>query len=320
MLSSKHARPPQIVAQDFLQDVIEGLSAPRKFLASKYFYDEIGSKLFDQICELPEYYLTRCELEIMDRYSGEIADQIGAQVRLIEFGSGSSRKTRLLLDALDDPVAYVPIDVSAEHLFTTAKDLKASYPDVDILPLVADFTTEYELPNSQRTPSHSALYFPGSTIGNFSTGEAGQILSRMAELMGHQGGIVLGIDLHKDSDTLNAAYNDRQGVTAQFNLNLLHRINRELDGSFEVENFAHRSVYNESNYRIETSIVSLVSQAATVGDREFDFEAGEEIHTENSHKYIIEDFAEFARGFGFDLHKSWTDEKGYFAVLHLVHE
>lgn len=320
MLSSKHARPPQIVAHDFLQDVIEGLSAPRKFLASKYFYDEIGSKLFDQICELPEYYLTRCELEIMDRYSGEIADQIGAQVRLIEFGSGSSRKTRLLLDALDDPVAYVPIDVSAEHLFTTAKDLKASYPDVDILPLVADFTTEYELPNSQRTPSHSALYFPGSTIGNFSTGEAGQILSRMAELMGHQGGIVLGIDLHKDSDILNAAYNDRQGVTAQFNLNLLHRINRELDGSFEVENFAHRSVYNESNYRIETSIVSLVSQTATVGDREFDFEAGEEIHTEYSHKYIIEDFAEFARGFGFDLHKSWTDEKGYFAVLHLVHE
>lgn len=302
----------------FRQDVLNGLSAEQKHLPCKYFYDERGSALFDDICELDEYYLTRAELAIMEEHADSIARQIGREAMLVEYGSGSSVKTRILLDALEAPVAYVPIDISEEHLLKTAEGLMAAYPEIEILPLVADFTKPFELPISEKTASHIALYFPGSTIGNFTPQQAGELLRIMSQTLGKQGGLLIGIDLQKSAQVIEAAYDDAEGVTADFNLNLLTRINSELDGDFALDQFAHQAVYDEQNHRVEISIVSQADQAVAVGEHEFDFRAGEAIHTEYSHKYSIDGFAELAGKFGFRLHKYWTDDREYFAVLHLV--
>lgn len=305
---------------EFLHDTIQGLSGDRKSLPCKYFYDERGSKLFEKICELDEYYLTRVEICIMEQHAKSIASQIDSDVMLVEYGSGSSVKTRLLLEALIRPAAYVPVDISAEHLLGTADNLRAAYPEIEILPVVADFTKPFQLPESTSAPSHVALYFPGSTIGNFSEQDAGDLLAFMSNMLGRQGGLLIGIDLQKEPAIVEAAYNDKAGVTAEFNLNILNRINVELDGNFELTKFQHRSVYNEKLCRIETSIVSSCDQDVTVDGQVFEFAKEEEIHTEYSYKYTIEGFAEFANPFGFRLHKHWTDEDGYFAVLHLVRE
>lgn len=302
----------------FRQDVLTGLRKSNKTLPCKYLYDEVGSGLFDQICELDEYYPTRTELEIMSANAESIAYQIDTDVMLVEYGSGSSTKTRLLLDALNQPAAYVPVDISEEHLLRTAQSLRESYADIEILPVVADFTKAFKLPASNTPASHVALYFPGSTIGNFTPDEAGEILDLMSRLLGKDGGLLIGIDLQKDISVIEAAYNDSEGVTAEFNLNLLTRINREIDADFDLSLFEHIAIYNEDDHRIEISIRSLVEQTVQVGNESFEFQAGESILTEFSHKYTVEGFAEFASQYGFSLHRHWTDERNYFGVLHLV--
>ena len=302
----------------FLADIVAGLSQPSKRIHCKYFYDQRGSELFDEICELDEYYLTRAEQSIMDQFSAEMADQLGDQVMLVEFGSGSSLKTQALLQELHEPAAYVPVDISEEHLLTTAEKLRHDFPDIEILPTVADFTRDFELPESNQPPSHSAVYFPGSTIGNFESKQAQNLLDRIASVVGHDGGLLIGIDLQKDPRIIHAAYNDSEGVTEAFNLNLLHRINNELDADFDLDHFEHLAKYNGNDGRIEMFIVSTCEQTVTIGDLEFRFEANERIFTEFSHKYTVDGFVDLASRAGFELHKQWTDSDQLFAVLHLV--
>lgn len=305
---------------EFQQDVLDGLSRPQKTLSCKYLYDETGSALFDQICELDEYYLTRTETSILEQNAESIASQLDREVMLVEPGSGSSIKTQILIDSLIDPVAYVPVDISETHLLKTAENLRTLYPQMEILPVAADFTDRFELPATQRPFSHVVLFFPGSTIGNFEPSEASRLLNSLAGLLGPEGGLLIGIDLQKDISTIEAAYNDSRGITAQFNLNLLERINKELDGDFDLERFAHKAFYDDLHHRIEISLVSLVSQSVSVGGQSFHFDEGEEIRTEYSHKYTVEGFADVAAQHGFVLHRHWTDEDNLFALLHLVLE
>ena len=302
----------------FYDDVVKGLELRPRSLPSKYFYDAVGSKLFDEICELDEYYLTRTELSIMQRYADEMAYQIGRDAMLVEYGSGSSIKTRILLDHLLSPSAYAPVDISRSHLHSSAARLAELYPKIEILPVCADFTEPFDLPTPTRDASHSAVYFPGSTIGNFLPTAAKAILAQIVDVCGHGGGLLIGIDLQKETRVLEDAYNDSRGVTAAFNLNLLHRINRELDANICVDQFQHRAAYSSAHGRIETDIISLVDQTIEIGDREFEFEAGEAIRTEYSHKYTIDGFATLAKDVGLTLRKSWTDDDERFAVLHLV--
>ena len=304
--------------ETFQNDIVAGLNSNPRTLPCKYFYDERGSQLFDDICKLDEYYLTRSEISIMKKYAPEMADQIGPGVMLVEYGSGSSIKTRLLLDHLQDPIAYVPVDISRDHLQRAANDLSLAYPNIEVLPVCADFTAEFDLPISKRTATHNAVYFPGSTIGNFQPTSAGAMLARIAPLCGTGGGLLIGIDLQKDVDTIESAYNDAKGVTAEFNLNILNRINRELDGEFDVDQFEHQADYNDEMGRVEIYLVSQCDQTVTVGDESFEFADGETICTEYSHKYTIDGFAELAAEVGLTLHRHWTDDRQLFAVLHFV--
>lgn len=302
----------------FLEDVLAGLRGRPKSLPCKYFYDQRGSRLFDAICELDEYYLTRTELAIMQRHAPEMAEQIGPGVMLIEYGSGASVKTRLLLDHLQNPAAYVPVDISRVHLQQSADRLADGYPRVEVLPVCADFTEDFELPKPRRRPTHNAVYFPGSTIGNFQPEAAQRMLARIVDLCGCGGGLLLGVDLQKDAATIEAAYNDAQGVTAAFNLNLLERINRELGGEIDVDQFQHRAEYNPSKGRVELALVSRRDQTLRVGGEAFSLAAGESIHTEYSHKYTIAGFGELAAEVGLTLRAHWTDDLNRFAVLHLA--
>jgi dimethylhistidine N-methyltransferase len=302
----------------FRDDVLAGLRATPKTLPCKYFYDERGSQLFDQICRLEEYYLTRTEDEIIRGHAQEMADQIGPGVMLVEYGSGSSTKTRSLLDKLDAPVAYVPVDISREHLHKTATALSRIYPHIEMLPVCADFTKPFRLPASRRKPTHSAVFFPGSTIGNFQPHEAGAMLVHLAAMCGTGGGLLIGIDLQKDPATIEAAYNDALGVTAEFNRNVLRRINRELGADFQLRRFEHRAVYSPSLGRIEMRLVSARPQCVTLGSHRFEFAAGEAIVTEYSHKYTVAGFAAMAAEAGLTLRRTWTDAGGRFAVLHFA--
>ncbi len=302
----------------FETDVLQGLRSQPKKIECKHFYDQRSSQLFDQICTLPEYYPTRTEQAIMDRYIDEMVRQIGAGVMLVEYGSGSSIKTRRLLDRLEDPIAYVPVDISRDHLMKSAQRIAADYPHIEVLPVCADFTAEFELPVSTRPPTHSAVYFPGSTIGNFVPETAQEMLARIAPLCGRGGGLLIGIDLQKDIDVLERAYDDSAGVTAQFNLNLLNRIVSELDTDLTPADFRHHSYYNSQRHRIEIYIRSAKRQQVRIGDEVFVFAEDELIHTEYSHKYTIKGFAEMAKQAGLQLRKSWTDDRKYFAVLHLI--
>ena len=304
--------------QSFFDDVIDGLEREQPRLPCKYFYDERGSHLFDQICELDEYYLTRTELAIMESQAPAMAAQIGPGVRLVEFGSGSSIKTRLLLDQLIDPIAYVPVDISLQHLKRSAERLADAYRNIEVLPVCADFTKDFRLPAPSRTESHTAVYFPGSTIGNFEPAAATRILGRIAQLCGHGGGLLIGVDLQKDVATIEAAYNDREGVTAEFNLNMLRRINRELDADFELDHFEHRAVYNRAHGRVEISLICQRDQVVTIGERVFEFTTGQSIGTEHSHKYTIDGIAAVGDQAGLSLHRYWTDTQRLFAVCHLA--
>ena len=305
-------------ADPFRADVLAGLTRPRKRIPPKYFYDAAGSRLFDRITELEEYYPTRTELEILRRHAGDMAARLGPGCLLVELGGGSLVKVPLLLDRLDRPAGFVPVDVSGEHLRAAAAELGRAYPGLEVLPVVADFTTDFPLSTPARKPARRAVFFPGSTIGNFDPPEAAGLLRRIARMVGPGGGLILGADLRKDPAVIEAAYNDSRGVTAAFNLNLLVRINRELGADFDPTAFAHRAVYNTPRGRIEMYLVSLTDQRVRVSGTEVRFWAGEGIHTENSYKYDPDDLARQAAGCGLRVDALWTDPRRYFGVLYLT--
>jgi len=302
----------------FRDEVWAGLSHPQKTLPCKYFYDERGSALFESICELPEYYPTRTELSIMETHAPAMAALLGARCLLVEYGSGSSRKTRLLLDRLQDAAGYVPIDISREALTESASALAANYPAIEVLPVCADYTEPFELPRSRLAPARRGVYFPGSTIGNFTPPQAQRFLARMARVAGPFGAVLIGVDLKKERATLERAYDDAAGVTAAFNQNLLVRINRELGGDFDLARFRHHARYDENAGRVEMHLVSSVAQTVRVAGRPFWLAAGETIHTENSYKYDLANFAALAVGAGLAVREVWTDERRRFSVQYLT--
>lgn len=296
------------------RDVLRGLGQPQKSLPSKYLYDAQGSLLFDEICGLEEYYLTRIEVEILRTNLSELSDGLGPHVRLIEPGAGSGIKTEMLLRELHDPVAYVPVDVSEKSLSEAAARLSHALPHLEILPVNADFMEPVELPDGRRTEERTAVFFPGSTIGNFLPDEARRFLRTMTHVIGPQGALVVGVDLRKDSTVLERAYNDAKGVTAEFNLNLLQRLNRELEATFRVNAFRHLAFFNDVQGRIEMHLVSTSAQRVRVAGRTFDFEPGESILTEYSYKYSPEGFREVCRDAGLEILRSWTDRRGWFGI------
>lgn len=304
--------------ETFLADVLAGLADDPKTLPCKYFYDQRGSELFDEICELDEYYLTRTEQAILDESAGDIARTVGPECLLIEPGSGSSTKTRTLIDHLERPAAYVPIDISREHLRNSARRIKRRYPDLEVLPVCADFNAAFEWPRPARPFRRRLIFFPGSTIGNFAPEGAVKLLTRMARLCEAGGAILIGVDLKKPRHLLERAYNDRQQVTAAFNLNLLQRINRELGGDFDVDRFDHRAIYNADDGRIEMHLVSREEQEVTIDDAQIEFAAGESIRTECSYKYGLEEFASLAAEAGLHVEQVWTDPEHLFSVQLLV--
>lgn len=297
----------------FLADLREGFSKPQKALSPKYFYDAAGSELFEAITRLREYYPTRTEIGILDARGPEIAALLPARAALVEFGSGSTAKLRRLLRHLDKLAAYVPVDVSGEFLGAQADALRADFPHLSVEPVVADFTRDFDLPDALNGMPRAG-FFPGSTIGNFEPPEAGALLRRFARILGSGAHLIVGIDLVKDTGVLEAAYDDAEGVTAAFNLNLLARINRELAGRFDLGGFAHRAVFNPALSRIEMHLVAREAQAVRVGSETFAFAAGETIHTESSYKYTVETFRTLAERAGWTWLKVWSDPEGLFSV------
>ena len=302
---------------DFKSEVMANLSRERKSLPCKFFYDQTGSALFDRICELDEYYPTRTEIALLDRHGQEFAELSGPACHVIEFGSGSSVKVRLLLDRLDEPATYTAIDISREHLIDAAIALAEEFPDLDVEAVCADYTQPLRMGRANGGGGRRLGFFPGSTIGNFSPDEARAFLERSAETIGPGGSMLIGVDLKKDEDTLIAAYNDREGVTAAFNGNLLVRINRELDGDFDLASFSHDAVYDREHGRIEMHLVSDRDQTVRVGDRSFEFRAGETIHTENSYKYGVGQFQALCREAGYEPVQAWTDPDRMFSLHYL---
>ena len=300
--------------ESFRDAVLAGLGHQPKTLPCKFFYDARGSALFEAICEVPEYYLTRTEIAIIEEYADEIAAQIGPYARLIELGSGASRKVRILLEALAAPAAYVPVDISRDHLREAAAQLAADFPELPVVAVCADYTRPFRLPPLPGPAGKQVGFFPGSTIGNFEPDAVVRFLRNCAELLGPAGEMLIGVDLKKEAAILNAAYNDRDGINAAFNLNLLERINRELDGDLAIERFAHVAFYNEERGRMELYIRSLADQSATIAGHPFHFAAGELIHTENSYKYAVDEFRALAARAGFAAAHTWTDPNALFSV------
>jgi len=309
-----------VPADSFREDVIAGLSLPQKALPPKYFYDAMGSRLFEAICRLKEYYPTRSELALTGARIGEIARFAGKGSTLIEYGSGESLKSRLLIEALR-PAAYIPVDISQDALRKAAAALRQRFPWLDILAVHGDFSQPLKIPVGAGTRSFSSrrvVYFPGSTIGNLTPAEAHAFLRMTRGQVGPRGAMLIGVDLKKDARLLHAAYNDAKGVTAAFNLNLLARINRELGADFRLRRFRHYAFYNAAQGRVEMHLVSLAAQSVNIGNHRFAFEAGESIHTENSYKYSVDGFRALAKSAGFRGGKVWLDRKGLFALHGLV--
>lgn len=306
------AAPPISAAE-----VLAGLDKPVKELPPKLLYDARGSDLFERICELAAYYPTRTEIGIMDRHIDDIARHVGPSCLLIEFGSGSGIKTRFLLEHLERPAAYVPIDVSAAALRQSAAAIDRRHPQLEVLPVCADYTRPFALPRPRQQPARTVIYFPGSTIGNYHPEAAEQFLSRLARLAGSRGGLLIGVDLRKDPALLHRAYNDTEGLTAEFNRNLLYRLNRELDGDFDPDLFAHYAFYNPRCGRIEMHLVSRHRQRVTLADATVEFDEGESIWTESSYKYTLPGFADLAARAGFAVEKVWTDARRWFSVQFL---
>jgi dimethylhistidine N-methyltransferase len=304
-------------AGDLLGEVLEGLALPRKHLPCKLFYDERGSRLFDRICELDEYYLTRTELAIMRRHAAEMARCIGPRARLVEFGSGSSVKVRLLLDHLKQAAGYLPIDISTRHLLAAAQAIARDYPDLHVQPIGADYTQPLELPALPPRALRTVAYFPGSTIGNLDRDQAVEFLRRTALLVGARGGLLVGADLVKDKAVLERAYNDAAGVTAEFNLNLLRALNRAFGANFALDGFAHEAVYDDAESRIEMHLISRRAQSVRIGEQRFELREGEPIVTEYSHKYTLSAFASLAEEGGMRVQRVWTDPERLFSVQYL---
>ena len=307
------ARHEAAASDSFSDHVIAGLGDDPKWLSAKYFYDAAGSDLFEQITRLPEYYPTRTELKILRENARAISACIPLAAALIEFGTGSTRKARILLDAAPQIAAYVPVDISGEFLDQEAVNLRRDVPNIAILPVVADFTRDFELPPQIRSRPRVG-FFPGSTIGNCEPEDAAEFLRQAGRILGAGATMIVGVDRIKDEAVLNAAYDDAAGVTAQFNLNILRRMNRELGGDFDLALFRHRAFYNVANHRIEMHLESLQDQTVTVAGRAFQFRQGETIHTENSYKYTVESFRALAQDAGWRPVACWTDADDYFAV------
>ena len=312
---------PQVSAPesaDFLADVVAGLSSDPRTIPCKYFYDERGAALFQRICELPEYYVTRTEIDILDRHRADIASQLGPSIELIGLGTGAGTKTQILIAALKNPAVYIPVDISKKQLRQSTALFQKIFPDLEILPVCADYLQPVVLPSPRHKPARNIVYFPGSTIGNFEPDEAVDFLRRIANVCRGGGGLLIGVDLKKDRQLLEAAYNDPAGVTAQFNLNLLKRINRELGADFDLDQWRHRAIYNSNAGRIEMHLINETDQLVHLNQHEFHFLRGDKIVTEFSYKYAPEEFAALARKAGFEFVRMWTDDARLFGVFYFV--
>lgn len=308
--------PDDMDHTEFLLDLKQGLARQRKSISPKYFYDAAGSALFDQICKLPEYYPTRTELSILHKHAREIALHLGPHAEILEFGAGSMQKVRVLLDAMDRPARYIPIDISAEHLQDAALKMAKDYPHLQVEPLEADYTQDVVLPPDMPPEGHRVGFFPGSTLGNFDPHDALRFMRMCARTL--QGGaLILGADLVKRPDRLHAAYNDAQGVTADFNRNVLARANRELGANFQLDQFAHSAFYNAPFQRIEMHLMSTCQQSVQVGGASFAFAQGETLHTENSYKFTVDGLCQLAQRAGFTPGQTWTDPDQQFCLLWL---
>ena len=309
--------------EEFRHDVLAGLRARPKTLPCKYLYDEKGSQIFEAICEAADYYPTRTELGILERYADDIAEHLGPRCLIVEYGSGAGVKTERLLNILDDPAIYVPIEISIEILEDSAKRIKARHPELEVVPLCADYTSDFDLPEVRSSYSHRVVFFPGSTIGNFDRNAAREFLHHAAEVAGEGGGLLIGVDLVKEREILERAYNDSEGVTAEFNLNLLRRINKELGADFKIDRFQHRAAWNAADERIEMYLVSLEEQSIHLENSDGKHEAivvgaGECIVTEHSNKYTLDSFAALAAETGFEREEAWTDPDELFSVQYLI--
>ncbi len=315
-LARKAIPPHSPEISTFAADVLAGLRATPKYVPAKYFYDSAGSQLFERITKLPEYYPTRCEMQILRAHAGDIARLIPPGAALVEFGSGSSRKTRILLQAAPSLAAYVPVDICGAMVQQEAAELRKEFPRLSISPLDADFTKPFDLPAG--TPAPRVGFFPGSTIGNFEPHEATTFLRHAAKILGSGAILIVGVDLVKELQILNAAYNDAAGATKAFNLNLLLRMNRELEGGFKLDTFEHHAFYNRERNRIEMHLASSKRQKVKVAGESIDFRAGETIHTENSYKYSADSLCALARGSGWAPLAAWADADRYFCVQALT--
>ena len=303
------------IDNDFLNDVIEGLSQNPKTLKPKYFYDNRGAQLFTEICTTPEYYPTRTEIKILNQNAEDIASQIGDNTALIEYGSGALEKIKILLNFLNEPVGLIPVDISEDQLFASAKNLENLYPDLEILPVAADFTKPIPIPGFSHPPKKHVAFFPGSTIGNFEPDLAIQFLEGVTKTIGLDGLLLIGFDLKKDIETLLAAYDDQRGITSSFNKNLLSRINDELGGNFNLDTFEHVARYNENKGRIEMHLKSTTEQTVSINKELFEFLEGETIHTENCYKFTKESFTAMSSKAGLYPVKTWTDDQNLFAIM-----
>tara|TARA_Y100000782_G_scaffold60983_1_gene66957 strand:+ start:2329 stop:3348 length:1020 start_codon:yes stop_codon:yes gene_type:complete len=314
----------QPVAEDILSEVIAGLSQPQKVLPAKYFYDEQGSRLFEAITQLPEYYPTRIEINLLRQHKDRIAKLVKDDVWLLEYGSGASLKIRLLLQAIR-PNCYVPMDISKDFLLASAESLMEDYPWLNVYAACVDYSQPVRLPADMITSAQKLGFFPGSSIGNFAPHEAQIFLQGVRNTLGKDGALLIGVDLQKDKHVLEAAYNDCQNVTAAFNFNILHHINRVLGTQFNVNYFEHKAIYSEEKHRIEMHLVSTMDQIINISDssvvggesKNIIFKAGESIHTENSYKYSKQGFTDLVEGAGFEVRECWSDNKEYFAMFYL---
>lgn len=300
--------------EEDIEELLRGLKAPVKSISPKYFYDRRGSKLFEQICELPEYYLTRTEVGIMQAHIDEMAAAIGPSANVIEFGSGAGLKTRILLENLVDPVAYFPVDISMTHLQETAESLQDDFPGIEILPVAADFTRPFPLPEPEKTSARNLVFFPGSTIGNFEPDDALELLKVMQTEAGDGGALLIGVDLKKDTQIIENAYNDKKGITAAFNLNVLRHLNHRYGADFNHQAFEHQAAYNPSAGRIEMRLVSKEDQEFSLHGHHIPIAREEAILTEYCHKFTVEQFQSLAAEAGFRHCQSWTDPRDWFSV------
>lgn len=315
--TSPQKKPLTCEQQTFFEDVIDGLGKTQKTLPCKYFYDDEGSRLFEEICELEEYYVTRTELALLNQIKEELSSLIGPNASIIEPGAGAGIKIQTLLKALDSPHNYVPMDISSDFLFYSAQIIQQRFPDIEVFPIQGDFTQPVEWVDNKQS-GKGIVFFPGSTIGNFEPEQAIEFLRNMSRLIGKKGALIVGVDLMKDAKILEAAYDDKQGITAQFNKNLLTRINQQLNGQFKLDQFDHKAIVNLEKQRVEMHLVSQQEQQVTINGQPIDFKCGESVHTENSHKYTQDSFVKIATQAGLHREKTWSDENGLFSIHYLT--